>query len=223
MNDWFVDGALAEYCVTQPDWIAPKPRRLSHPEAAAVPIGALTAWQGLFARAKLQPGERVLVHGGAGAVGIFAIQLARSRGAHVSATVSAHNLEFVKRLGANQVIDYKATRFEKEVRDIDVVFDTVGGDTLRRSWDVLKPAGRMVTVAADSENTRDEREQQAFFIVEPDRQQLSEIARLLDAGELQSVVDRVLPFSQASDAYTQAVRKKGRGKQVVTLREPAAR
>jgi len=221
MNDWFADGALAEYCVTQPDWIAPKPRHLSHPEAASVPIGALTAWQGLFDKAKLQPGEHVLVHGGAGAVGIFAIQLARSGGAHVATTVSAHNFEFVKNLGANQVIDYNAVRFEKDVRDIDVVFDTVGGDTFRRSWDVLKQGGRMVTIAADSENARDERERQAFFIVEASRQQLIEISRRLDAGELQAVVDAVLPFPQALDAYTGAAHKKGRGKQVVTLVESA--
>jgi NADPH:quinone reductase-like Zn-dependent oxidoreductase len=220
LNDWFAQGALAEYCVTQPDWIAPKPRRLSHPEAATVPIGALTAWQGCD-KAKIQPGEHVLVHGGAGAVGIFALQLARSRGARVTTTVSAHNLEFVKKLGANQAIDYRAARFEDQVRDIDVVFDTVGGDTLRRSWGVLKPGGRMVTVAADSENTRDEREQKAFFIVEANRQQLIEISRLLDAGELQTVVDSVLPFAQASDAYKGAVRKKGRGKLVVTLVESA--
>jgi NADPH:quinone reductase-like Zn-dependent oxidoreductase len=133
--------------------------------------------------------------------------------------VSAHNLEFVKQLGANQVIDYRAARFEEAARDIDVVFDTVGGDTLRRSWGVLKPAGRMVTVAADSENSRDQREQQAFFIVETNRQQLVEISRLLDAGELQAVVDSVLPFPQAPDAYTSAVQKKGRGKLVVTLLE----
>jgi NADPH:quinone reductase-like Zn-dependent oxidoreductase len=219
MNDWFAEGALAEYCVTQPDWIAPKPRRLSHPEAASVPIGALTAWQGLFDRAKLQPGEHVLVHGGAGAVGIFAIQLAHSRGARVATTVSAHNFEFVQSLGANQLIDYKAVRFEKEVRDIDIVFDTVGGDTLRRSWDVLKPGGRMVTIAADSENARDERAQQAFFIVELNRQQLIEISRRLDAGELQAVVDSILPFPQALDAFTGAAQKQGRGKQVVTLVE----
>jgi NADPH:quinone reductase-like Zn-dependent oxidoreductase len=217
MNDWFADGALAEYCVTQPDWIAPKPRRLTHPEAATVPIGALTAWQGLFDRAKLQPGEHVLVHGGAGAVGIFAIQLARSRGAQVTTTVSAHNVEFAKQLGANRVIDYKAVRFEKEVRDIDVVFDTVGGDTLRRSWGVLKPGGRMVTVAADIEYTRDERERQAYFIVEPNQQQLIETSRLLDAGELQAVVGRVLPFPQAADAFTGALPKTARGKQVVTF------
>jgi len=221
MNDWFAEGALAEYCVTQPDWIAPKPQRLRHPEAASVPIGALTAWQGLFDRAKLQPGERVLVHGGAGAVGIFAIQLARSRGAHVATTVSAHNFEFVQSLGANQVIDYKAVRFENEVRDIDVVFDAVGGDTLRRSWDVLKQGGRMVTIAADSENTADERERRAFFIVEPNRQQLTEISWRLDAGKLQAVIDATLPFPQALDAYTGAAQKKGRGKQVVTIVESA--
>lgn len=217
MNDWFADGALAEYCVTQPDWISPKPRRLSHAEAASVPIGALTAWQGLFDRAKLQPGERVLVHGGAGAVGVFAIQLAHSRGAHVAATVSARNLEFVKGLGAGQVIDYRTEPFEREARDIDVVFDTVGGDTLRRSWGVLKQGGRLVTIAADGETPPDERTKEAFFIVEPNRQQLAEIGRLLDAGDLRPVVDEVLPFSQASEAYAGTVKRKGRGKMVVAL------
>jgi NADPH:quinone reductase-like Zn-dependent oxidoreductase len=137
----------------------------------------------------------------------------------VATTVSAHNFEFVKSLGADQVIDYKAVRFEKGVRDIDVVFDTVGGDTFRRSWDVLKQDGRMVTIAADSENARDERERHAFFIVEPNRQQLIEISRRLDAGELQAVVDSILPFPQAGEAFTGAFQKKGRGKLVVTLLE----
>jgi NADPH:quinone reductase-like Zn-dependent oxidoreductase len=218
MNDWFADGALAEYCVTQPDWIAPKPRGLSHVEAASAPIGALTAWQGLFDRAKLQPGERVLVHGGAGAVGIFAIQLARSRGAYVITTISAQNSEFVMELGANETIDYKTARFEDKVREIDVVFDAVGGDTLRRSWGVLKPNGRSVTIAADSERPADERTKQAFFIVEPNRQQLLEIRKLLEAGDLRPVVDTILPFSQASDGYTANVKKQGRGKLVVAVR-----
>ena len=217
MNDWFADGALAEYCVTQPDWIAPKPRRLGHAEAASVPIGALTAWQGLFERAKLQAGERVLVQGGAGGVGVFAVQLARWRGAHVTTTVSAHHVEFVKDLGANQVIDYQAAPFEKQMHDIDVVFDVVGGDTLRRSWSVLKPNGRLVTIASDNETTQDERTKAAFFIVEPDRKQLVEIGRLLDAGELRPVVDQVVPFSRASEAYTGKVERKGRGKLVVAL------
>lgn len=218
MNDWFADGALAEYCITQLAWIAPKPRNLSHAEAASVPIGALTAWQGLFDRAKLQPGERVLIHGGAGAVGIFAIQLARSRGAHVITTVSARNIEFVIGLGANEAIDYKTAPFEDKAREIDVVFDAVGGDTLRRSWSVLKQNGRLVTVAASSETPPDERTKQAFFIVEPNRQQLFEIGERIESGDLRPVVDTVLPFSRASDAYTGNVKKQGRGKLVVAVR-----
>ena len=217
MNDWFADGALAEYCVTQPQWIAPKPRRLNHAEAASVPIGALTAWQGLFDRASLQAGERVLVHGGAGAVGVFAIQLAHWRGAHVTATVSARNAEFVKGLGANEVIDYRAVVFEKAVKEIDVVFDTVGGDTLGRSWGVLKPNGRMVTIAADGEAAREERTKAAFFIVEPKREQLVEIEKLLDAGDLRTAVDTTVPFSQAPQAYAETLQKQGRGKVVVVF------
>jgi NADPH:quinone reductase-like Zn-dependent oxidoreductase len=220
MNDWFADGALAEYCVTQSDWIAPKPKHLDYAEAASVPIGALTAWQGLFDRAKLQPGERVLVHGGAGAVGIFAVQLARSRGAQVIATVSARNVEFVRELGANEVIDYKAAPFEEKARDVDVVFDAVGGETLQRSWAVLKPNGRLVTVAASSEAPPDDRTKQAFLLVKPNREQLIQIGELLDAGDLRPVVDTILPFSEASDAYTGNVKKEGRGKLVVAVHTP---
>src|SRR4029434_9028357 len=198
MNNWFADGAMAEYCITQPNSVAPKPRRLTHVEAASVPIGALTAWQGLFDRARLQAEEHVLVQGGAGAVGIFAIQLARFSGAHVTTTASARNLEFVSQLGAAQVIDYRAVRFEDNVQDMDVVFDTVGGDTLRRSWGVLKPGGRMITIAADSETTTDDRVKQAFVIVEPHHAQLTRIGDLLEADDLHPVVDAVLPLVQAS-------------------------
>jgi NADPH:quinone reductase-like Zn-dependent oxidoreductase len=218
MNDWFSDGAMAEYCITQPTSVAQKPPRLTHVEAASVPIGALTAWQGLFDRARLQAGEHVLVHGGAGAVGIFAIQLARSRGAHVTATASARNLAFVSQLAAEQVIDYRSVRFEESVRDMDVVFDTVGGETLQRSWGVLKPGGRMITIAAASENATDNRVKQAFFIVEPNHEQLTQIADLLEAGDLLPVVDAVLPLIQASAAYTgDAGQRHGRGKLVVAV------
>ncbi len=218
MNDWFSDGALAEYCLTQPTSVAQKPPRLTHIEAAAVPIGALTAWQGLFERARLQAGEHVLVHGGAGAVGVFAIQLARLHGAHVITTASARNLAFVSQLGAAQVIDYRAVRFEDNVRDMDVVFDTVGGDTLQRSWGVLKPGGRMVTIAADSETSTDERVKQAFFIVEPNHEQLTRIGDLLEAGDLQTVVDAALPLTRASEAYTGEVKqRRGCGKLVVNV------
>ena len=113
MNDWFADGATAEFCITLPQNIARKPSTLSHEAAASVPIGALTAWQGLMERAKLEPGERVLIHGGAGAVGLYAVQLAQIRGAHVITTVSTQDIDFVKRLGADEAIDYKGSGLKK--------------------------------------------------------------------------------------------------------------
>ena len=218
MNDWFADGATAEFCITLPQNIARKPATLSHEAAASVPIGALTSWQGLIDRAKLEPGERVLIHGGAGAVGLYAVQLAHIRGAHVTTTVSTQDIDFVKRLGADEAIDYKASRFEKEVRDVDVVFDTVGGDTLERSWGVLKPGGRMITIAADSEGRADQRVKDAFFIVEPNQKQLVEIAKQLDAGHLRAFVKTTVPLNEASAAYSGAVREKsGYGKIVIAV------
>jgi NADPH:quinone reductase-like Zn-dependent oxidoreductase len=218
MNDWFADGATAEFCITLPQNIARKPATLSHEAAASVPIGALTSWQGLIGRARLERGERVLIHGGAGAVGLYAVQLAHIRGAHVTTTVSTQDIDFVKRLGADEAIDYKTSRFEKEVRDVDVVFDTVGGDTLERSWDVLKPGGRMITIAADSEGTADRRVKNAFFIVEPNQKQLVEIAQQLDAGHLRAFVKTTVPLNEASAAYSGAVTyKSGYGKIVIAV------
>lgn len=218
MNDWFADGATAEFCITLPRNIARKPATLSHEVAASVPIGALTSWQGLIDRAKLESGERVLIHGGAGAVGLYAVQLAHNHGAHVITTVSAQDVDFVKRLGANEALDYKASRFETEVRDVDVVFDAVGGDTFERSWSVLKPGGRMITIAADSEGTADQRVKDAFFIVEPNQKQLVEIAKQLDAGQLRAFVKTVVPLNEASAAYSGAVtHKSGHGKIVIAV------
>src|SRR5262245_5498520 len=214
LNDWFGDGALAEYCVARAAEVAPKPRCVDHLAAAVTPISALTAWQGLIERARLSAGERVLVHGAAGAVGGFAVQLARWRGATVIGTASAHNAAFVRGLGADAVIDYRAVRFEESAREIDVVFDTVGGATLDRSWGVLKPDGRLVTIAASVEGTSDAREREAFFIVRSDRNQLNEIARLIDAGQLRPVVDRVFPLSLARHAFE---RKPVHGKVVLSV------
>lgn len=220
MNDWFSDGATAEYCLAAATSITPKRAHLSHAEAASVPIGALTAWQGLLDRAKLQAGERVLIHGGSGAVGVFAIQLAHSRGAHVIATASPRNFDFLSKLGADDLIDYHTGNFEESARNVDVVFDTVGGETLRRSWNVLKPNGRLVTIAASSEGQKDERTEKAFFIVEPNREQLDEIADRLEAGLFHCAVDAVLPFARAADAYGGKIEKgQGRGKVVISLAE----
>src|SRR6516162_1915119 len=138
MNDWFGDGAQAEYCLARAADVARKPASVDHAHAAVTPISALTAWQGLFERARLTAGQHVLIHGAAGGVGGFAVQLASWRGAQVTATAGAGNFDFVRGLGADEVIDYRAERFEERVRDVDAVFDTVGGDTLRRSWGVLR-------------------------------------------------------------------------------------
>ncbi|VTR97925.1 alcohol dehydrogenase : Alcohol dehydrogenase zinc-binding domain protein OS=Pedosphaera parvula (strain Ellin514) GN=Cflav_PD2554 PE=4 SV=1: ADH_N: ADH_zinc_N_2 [Gemmata massiliana] len=201
MNDWFSDGTQAEFCVAPAEWIAPKPQTIGHDAAAVTPISALTAWQGLIERCGISSGQRVLIHGGTGAVGAFAVQLARWRGAHVIATASAHNLEYARSLGADEVIDYRATRFEDVLRDVDAVFDTVGGETLACSWGVLKPGGKLVTIAASGEIDPDERTKQAFFIVEANRAQMIEIARLIDAGTLRPEVDGVFPLAEARVAY----------------------
>jgi NADPH:quinone reductase-like Zn-dependent oxidoreductase len=201
LNDWYRDGAQAEYCVARVADLASKPASIYHISAAATPISALTAWQGLIERGRLVAGQRVLIHGAAGGVGVFAVQIARWRGACVTGTASKANLDFVRGLGADDVIDYQATRFEDVVRDIDVVFDTVGGETLERSWGVLRHGGRLVTIAASSERTADEHTRAAFFIVEPSRSQLEEIAWLIDSCAIRPIVGSVFPLAEARQAY----------------------
>jgi NADPH:quinone reductase-like Zn-dependent oxidoreductase len=220
MNDWFTDGALAEFCVTLPHNIAKKPATLNHETAASVPISALTAWQGLLEKAKIQRGERVLVHGGAGAVGLFAVQFARLHGAYVITTVSARDLEFVKQIGADEAIDYREQRFEEHLRNVDAVFDTVGGDTFERSWNVVRTGGRVVTIAAEFETSTDPRVKNAYFIVEPDQKQLVASAKLLDERHLKAFVKAIVPLKAASAAYSGAFKlQDGHGKIVVAISE----
>jgi NADPH:quinone reductase-like Zn-dependent oxidoreductase len=216
-NDWYSDGALAELCLTQPSSIAPKPSTLTDEEAASVPISALTAWQALFDHAKLQSNQRILIHGASGGVGTFAVQLARRQGAHIIATAPTKNLALVKQLGANEVIDYKTTHFQDVVHDIDVVFDTVGGQTRDLSWSVLKPGGRLITIASDAP-TDDPRLTNSFFIVEPNQQQLIEVAKLLVAGELKTFVNAIIPLADAAKAYEKAIpNARGYGKVIVKV------
>jgi NADPH:quinone reductase-like Zn-dependent oxidoreductase len=200
LNDWYRDGAQAEYCVARVVDIALKPASVNHIDVAATPISALTAWQGLFDRCRLTAGQHVLIHGAAGGVGVFAVQLARWRGARVTGTASAANLEFVRSLGADDVIDYAAMRFEDVVGKVDVVFDGVGGETLRRSWDVLKPGGQLVTIVA-GDLPADARTRAAFFIVEPSKPQLEEISRLIDGGAIRPIVGRAFPLADGEQAY----------------------
>jgi NADPH:quinone reductase-like Zn-dependent oxidoreductase len=217
LNNWFIDGAAAEYCIATPAEIAPKPKSIDHLQAAVVPISGLTAWQGLFERGKLEAGQKVLVHGGAGGVGTFAIQLAAWKGALVVTTVSEANAEFVRGLGADQVIDYQRSNFEEVVKDADVVLDLVGGDTLRRSFKAIKKGGRVVTVATNAESSADPAVKEAFFIVEPKREQLVELTRLIDTGMLRPVVSEVFPLEKADQAYFPVKKKAARGKVVLRV------
>jgi len=217
MNDWFDEGATAEYCTTIPSSIARKPATLSHVEAASVPISALTAWQGLFERAKLQAGERVLFHGGAGAVGAFVVQLAKWHGAEVVATASGPNIEFVKSLGADVIIDYKTVDFEHAVQGIDVVFDSIGGNTLERSFALLNPGARSITITSDNSGSKDERIRNAFFIVEPNQQQLTKVGTLIDQKVIRPFVGAVVSLEDAPFAYASRIQKTGHGKIVVAV------
>lgn len=223
MNDWFADGALAEYCIAEAHAIAPAPFTLSATQAATVPISALTAWQGLFEHGHLHPGDRVLIHGGAGAVGLFAVQVAHLHGAHVIVTASSRDADFVRRLGANEVIDYHTTRFEDSLtQPVDIVLDTVGGDTLLRSYPLVKPGRFVVTVASASESSPDPRVKNSFFIVKPHQRQLMEVATLIDTNKLRTFVDAVVPFADATDAFTGTIsNRSGHGKVVVAVNPPA--
>ena len=223
MNDWFENGAQAEYCAAPASLLAPKPKSLDHVQAAVVPISAMTAWQGLFDHARLKAGDRVLIHGAAGGVGAVAVQLAHRHDAYVIGTASRQNLEFVRHLGADEVIDYRATPFETRAKDMDVVFDTVGGETLKRSLGVLKSNGRLVTVATQSESSADQRVRDAFFVMEPNRAQLVEIAHLIDAGELRPPkVAAVFLLAQAREAYARAQQGHLDGKIALRVREEPA-
>jgi NADPH:quinone reductase-like Zn-dependent oxidoreductase len=220
MLDYGRDGAEADYTIALPAELAPKPRTLDYVQAAAVPLSALTAWQGLFEHASLVAGQTVLIHGGAGGVGVFAVQLARWAGAHVIATASARNRDFLRELGADEFIDYTTTRFEDVVHDVDLVFDLVGGDTLQRSWQVIKPGGTLVSVVSPRPSFEEAKAHDmhaVWFVVEPNREQLIQIGELIDAGKLRPIIDAVFPLSQARQAYEQGTKGHTRGKVVLRV------
>jgi NADPH:quinone reductase-like Zn-dependent oxidoreductase len=225
------DGAEAEYVIAIDSEMAPKPQSLDHEHAAAVPMAGLTAWQALFDHAHLSSKDTILIHGAAGGVGSFAVQLARWTGAHIIGTASEHNSSFLKDLGVNDVIDYKKTSFEDRVHDVDVVFDTVGGKTLERSWRVLRKGGKLVSVASQDLPTTFDKLQSYFkekgdsygidatwFILHPSRDQLIRIGELIDSGRVKPVVDTILPLSQASQAYEGAKGVHKHGKIVLRVR-----
>jgi NADPH:quinone reductase-like Zn-dependent oxidoreductase len=205
------DGAASEYAAVRTAFLAPKPQSLTHVESAAIPLAGLTAWQGLFDHGRLAGGERVLIHGATGGVGHFAVQLARQRGAHVIASVSS-GADSAHELGADEVVDRSKAHFEEAVEPVDLVFDTVGGDVLARSPAVLRDGGRLVSVAEEPPAGTG-----TFFIVEPNREQLVELARLADEGALQPAVDSVYSLTEARAAFERLAAPGKRGKVVLSV------
>ncbi|HZP61485.1 MAG TPA: NADP-dependent oxidoreductase [Opitutaceae bacterium] len=212
-------GGYAEYVVAQVNETATKPATLEHIRAAGVPLAAITAWQGLFDHGKLRAGERVLIHGAAGGVGHFAVQFAKNRGAYVIATASGEDADLLRKLGADEIINYHHERFEDRVREVDLVFDLVAGDTQQRSWRVLKDGGRIIsTLQPPDRNEAVKRHALArSFMAEPSRDQLTEIARLIDAGKVSVVLDQTLPLAEARRAHDHLENDHIRGKVVLSV------
>jgi NADPH:quinone reductase-like Zn-dependent oxidoreductase len=212
-------GGYAEYVIVKARDLARKPERLDFVEAAAVPLAAITAWQGLFDQGALQSGELVLIHGGAGGVGHFAVQLAKAKGARVATTVAAQDVAFMRELGADQVIDYQHQRFEGQVRDVDLVFDLVGGDTQERSWVVLKRGGRMVSTLTQpsEERARALGVRVAHYTAKPNAQELAAIARLIDEGKVRPHIERIYPLASVREAQVALEHGHTQGKIVLNM------
>ncbi len=209
----FVTGGYAEYAVAGASEVQPKPAHLTFEQAASVPMGALVAWQAVIEVANVQAGQRVLVHGAAGGVGLYAVQLARMKGASVIGTASASNVEFVRSLGVETVIDYNATPFETVVRDVDVVVDTVGGETTERSWQVLRPNGMLVTVAGRlSPEAGQAHGVRAASAGRASPEKLKQISELLEAKQLTPAVRALFTLAEARQAQELAQTQHGRGR-----------
>jgi NADPH:quinone reductase-like Zn-dependent oxidoreductase len=208
LTDWYRDGAAAGYVAVEARNLARKPGSLDHARSAAVSLAALTAWQALFDHAHLSAGQSVLIHGAGGGVGALAVQLARGAGARVVATGRQRAEGLVRELGADEFVDTERRSFEETAGEVDVVFDLVGGEVTRRSWAVIRPGGVLVSVVAPLAETGPRGARGVFFVVEPDRAALTELARLIDAGELRPVVGEVYPLERGREAF-EAKRRPG--------------
>lgn len=219
-NPRFV-GAYAEYAVASAAMVSSKPISLTHIEAASTPVIAVTAWQGLFDQAGLKAGQTVLIHGAAGNVGAFAVQLARRAGVRTIATVGTDDVAFVRELGAETVIDFQTHRFQEAVHDVDAVLDLVGGETQERSFQVLRRGGRLISAvsAPDQRLAKAHGISAAFFLVSVTSQHLAEVASLIDSGKLRTRVGAVLPLSEARDAHLmlEGARPQPKGKIVLSV------
>jgi len=204
------DGVAAEYAIVSAALLAPKPSRLGHVECAAIPLPALSAWQALFDHGRLQAGERVLIHGAVGGVGQFATQLARWRGAHVVATASQSRFDEAHALGADEVLDGRGP-LDEEISSADLVFDTVGGEILERAEEWLPDRGRLVSVGEEPPGKG------TYFIVEPNREQLLELGRLVDSDGLRVAIDSTYPLSDGAAAFERSLASGKHGKVVIRV------
>jgi NADPH:quinone reductase-like Zn-dependent oxidoreductase len=219
-NSRFI-GAYAEYALASAGMVSSKPTSLSHVEAASVPVIAVTAWQALFDHAQLEAGQTVVIHGAAGNVGSYAVQLAHLAGVQTIATVSTGDISVARNLGANTVIDYRTRRFEEEVRNADAVIDLVGGETQERSFEVLCRGGKLISAVSrpDQDLAKRYGVEAAFFLVNVTSQYLTKIARFIDDGKLRTKVGAVLPLADAREAHLmlERVRPQPKGKIVLDV------
>src|SRR2546421_3495529 len=212
-------GGYAQYALVTEREAAPKPKSLTYVEAAAVPIVALTAWQALIDTAKLKAGQTVLIHGGSGGVGSFAIQIAKAHGAKVIATASTANQELLKQLGADVAIDYTKQNFENIAKGVDVVLDSIGKDTLARSYEVMKKGGIIVSLVArpDPAELAKHGIRGEALSVDPNSDELSEIGKLIDEKKINVIVSQTFPLSEARKAQEQVATGHTRGKIVLKV------
>ena len=215
------NGSYATYTIATPDKIALKPASIGFDEAAAISGGATTAWQVLFNDGELKAGDRVLIHGAAGGVGQFAVQFAKWKGAYVAATAGPSNVDYVRSIGADTVIDYTSTRFEKVIHDMDLVLDTVGGESLEKSWSVIKQGGALVSIAGQPSLERAQEE--GVRLIKPSQvlaqKDLENIARLMDEGKVKGSVGQGFPLHEAAQAHELSQRGHGRGRIVLRIVE----
>ncbi|WP_186778651.1 NADP-dependent oxidoreductase [Streptomyces salinarius] len=218
----FGHGSHAEYVTAPARTFTHKPAGIDHVQAGALPLVSLTAWQALVERADVQPGQRVLVHAAAGGVGHVAVQIAKARGAHVIGTASAGKHEFLRSLGADEAVDYRETDFAEAVKDVDVVLDTIGGDTSLRSLRVLRPGGVVVSILpVGSDDFFEEADRLGVravrMLVDADRADMREIARLVESGKLRAEIAETFPLVEAARAHTQGETGRTTGKLVLVV------
>jgi NADPH:quinone reductase-like Zn-dependent oxidoreductase len=216
--DW-ADGGYAEYAVVAPVGVAAKPQSLDMIHAAAVPLAATTAWQGLFQHGGLQSGQRVLIHGASGGVGGFAVQFAKAAGAYVYATASGEGVQAARDFGADEAIDYKTQKFEDIAKDVDLVFDLIGGDTQERSFAVVKTGGALISTVQEPDKAKAAAKGLTAkrYMAEPNADHLKRIGELIDAGKVKVVVAETFPLDQASAAHRSLEKDHPRGKVVLEV------